>query len=257
MTETLALTDLRLTEDDVAAVLDVYTSGWLTMGPRTEAFERTFAEHHGVTHAIAVSSGTAALHLTLLAAGIGAGDEVLVPATTFVADAAAVRYCGAEPVFVDSVGPADLGIDPEDAAARVGPRTRAILATHWLGYTCDLTALARLCDAAGLILVEDCAQSVLARDAEGRLAGTVGRAGCFSFFSKKQLACGEGGMVITDDDGLARDGALAALARDELDDLGAPPWTRRELRHHRHRLQLPHGRAARRAGDEPLAAPGR
>ncbi len=203
MTETLALTDLKLTEDDVAAVLDVYASGWLTMGPRTETFERAFAEHHGVTHAIAVSSGTAALHLALIASGIGAGDEVLVPAMTFVADAAAVRYCGAEPVFVDSVGPADLGIDPEDAAAKIGPRTRAILATHWLGYACDLPALARLCDSAGLILVEDCAQSVLARDADGRLAGTVGRAGCFSFFSKKQLACGEGGMVITDDDGLA------------------------------------------------------
>ncbi len=207
MSWTVPLTDLKISEDDVAAVLEVLASGWLTMGPRTQEFERRFAERHHVPHAVAVSSGTAALHLALLAAGIGPGDEVLVPALTFIAGPAAVRYCGADPVFVDVYGPHDLNLDPADAAARIGPRTKAILATHWMGYACDLEALRRLCDEHGLILIEDCAQSILARDDRGRLTGTVGRAGCFSFFSKKQLSCGEGGMIITSDE------ALAARAR--------------------------------------------
>jgi dTDP-4-amino-4,6-dideoxygalactose transaminase len=154
-----------------------------------------------------VSSGTAAVHLALRAAGIGEGDEVLVPAMTFVAGAAAVRYCRGRPVLIESIGPEDLNIDPSDAARHVGPRTRAILATHWLGYACDLGALERLCSEHGLVLIEDCAQSIAARAADGRMTGTVGLAGCFSFFSKKQLAVGEGGMILTDDD------AIEATAR--------------------------------------------
>ena len=200
---TLPVADLQLSEEDVDAYLKVLESGWLTMGPRTRAFEEAFAERVGVRHAVAVSSCTAALHLTLRAAGIGEGDEVLVPAMTFVAGPGTVRHCGARPVFVEAVGPEDLNLDPDDAASLVGPRTRAILATHWLGYACDLAALERLCVEHGLILIEDCAQGIAARDATGRLAGTVGAAGCFSFFSKKQLAIGEGGMIITDDDAIA------------------------------------------------------
>jgi dTDP-4-amino-4,6-dideoxygalactose transaminase len=200
---TLPLTDLRLTEEDVAAFLAVLESHWLTMGPRTSEFEGVFADRFGSPHAVAVSSGTAALHLALLAAGIGEGDEVLVPAMTFVAGAAAVRYCGARPVLVESLGPHDLNLDPADAGRLVGPRTRAILATHWLGYACDLPALEHLCRERDLILIEDCAQSITARDVRGRLTGTVGAAGCFSFFSKKQLAIGEGGMVLTADEAIA------------------------------------------------------
>jgi dTDP-4-amino-4,6-dideoxygalactose transaminase len=207
MSWTLPLTDIALSEEDIEAFLGVLESGWLTMGPRTREFETVFAERFGAPHAVAVSSGTAALHLALLAAGIGEGDEVLVPAMTFVAGAAAVRYCGARPVLVDSVGPEDLNLDPHEAQRLVGPRTRAVLATHWLGYACNLDALERLCGEHGLILIEDCAQSITARDALGRLTGTVGAAGCFSFFSKKQLAIGEGGMILTADE------ALAARAR--------------------------------------------
>jgi dTDP-4-amino-4,6-dideoxygalactose transaminase len=199
----LPVADLQLSEADVAAVLEVYASGWLTMGPLTQSFERALAEMHGVPHGVAVSSGTAALHLAMVAAGIGPGDEVLVPAMTFVAGAAAVRYCGARPVFVESLGTADLGLDPDDARRRIGPRTKAILGTHWMGYACDLPALERLCAEFGLILLEDCAQSITARDSTGRLTGTVGTASCFSFFSKKQLSCGEGGMILTADDELA------------------------------------------------------
>jgi dTDP-4-amino-4,6-dideoxygalactose transaminase len=200
---TLPLTDLELSEEDVAAYLGVLESGWLTMGPRTREFEAAFAERFGVPHAVAVSSGTAALHLALLAAGIGHGDEVLVPAMTFVADAAAVRYCGARPVLVESIGAEDLNMDPRDSERHVGPRTRAVLASHWLGYACDLSALERLCRDRDLILIEDAAQSITARDAEGRLTGTVGVAGCFSFFSKKQLPVGEGGMILTSDESIA------------------------------------------------------
>ena len=203
MSWTLPLTDLELSEEDVAAYLGVLESGWLTMGPRTREFERAFAERFGAAHAVALSSGTAALHLALLAAGVGEGDDVLVPAMTFVAGAAAVRYCGARPVLVESLGPEDLNVDPVDAERRITPSTRAILATHWLGYACDLAALERLCQEHDLILIEDCAQSVTARDGRGRLTGTVGAAGCFSFFSKKQLAVGEGGMILTSEEAIA------------------------------------------------------
>jgi dTDP-4-amino-4,6-dideoxygalactose transaminase len=200
MSWAVPLTDVQLTEEDVAAFLAALERGWLTMGPRTREFELAFAERFGVKHAVAVSSGTAALHLALRAADIGEGDEVLVPAMTFVAGAAAVRHCGAQPVLIESIGPEDLNIDPQDAARHVSSRTHAILATHWLGYACDLGALEQLCSEHGLILIEDCAQSITARAADGRLTGTVGLAGCFSFFSKKQLAVGEGGMIVTADD---------------------------------------------------------
>jgi dTDP-4-amino-4,6-dideoxygalactose transaminase len=199
----IPLTDVVLSEEDIAAVLECLEGGWLTMGPRTDRFERAFAQFCDVPHAVAVSSGTAALHLALLAAGVGPGDEVLVPALTFVAAAAAVRYCGATPVFVDSIGATDLNLDPDDAARLITPRTRAILATHWMGYACDLEALGRLCADHDLLLIEDCAQSLTARAADGRLTGTIGTAGCFSFFSKKQLSVGEGGMVVTHDEALA------------------------------------------------------
>jgi dTDP-4-amino-4,6-dideoxygalactose transaminase len=202
MSWTLPLTDVQLSEEDIAAYLEVLEGGWLTMGPRTHEFEARFAERFGCHHAVAVSSGTAALHLALLAAGVGDGDEVLVPAMTFVAGAAAVRYCGARPVLIEPCGPEDLNLDPDDAAEHIGPHTRAILVTHWLGYACDLVAFEALCREHGLILIEDCAQSITARAADGRVTGTVGAAGCFSFFSKKQLTVGEGGMILTDDDAI-------------------------------------------------------
>jgi dTDP-4-amino-4,6-dideoxygalactose transaminase len=204
---TVPLTDVVLSEDDVASVLECLGDGWLTMGPRTEALERALAELLGAEHAVAVSSGTAALHLALLAAGVAPGDEVLVPAFTFVAGAGVVRHCGARPVFVEPCGPDDFNLDPDDAARRIGPQTRALLATHWMGYACDLPALERLCDRHGLLLIEDCAQSITAACVDGRLTGTVGAAGCFSFFSKHQLCVGEGGMIIT------ADGDIAAKAR--------------------------------------------
>jgi dTDP-4-amino-4,6-dideoxygalactose transaminase len=200
----VALTEVVVPEQDVQAVLDCLESGWLTMGPRTQAFEQALAEFVGTPHAVTVSSGTAALHLACLAAGIGAGDEVIVPAFTFVASASAARYVGAEPVLCDVRSPHDFNIDPADVARRITSRTKAVVAVHFCGYPADVAALRAVCDEHGLILIEDCAQAIGARiDEGGRQVGTVGELGAFSFFSKKQLCVGEGGMVATADDELA------------------------------------------------------
>jgi dTDP-4-amino-4,6-dideoxygalactose transaminase len=198
------LTEIEVPEQDVQAVLDCLESGWLTMGPRTKVFEEALAAFVDTPHAVTVSSGTAALHLACLAAGIGAGDEVIVPAFTFVASAAAPRYVGAEPVLCDVRSPLDFNIDPADAERRITPRTRAIVAVHFAGYPAGVAALRALCDERGLVLIEDCAQAIGARvDASERQVGTVGELGAFSFFSKKQLCVGEGGMVTTADERLA------------------------------------------------------
>jgi dTDP-4-amino-4,6-dideoxygalactose transaminase len=197
------LTDIAVPEEDVQAVLDCLESGWLTMGPRTKAFEEALSSFVGTPHAATVSSGTAALHLSCLAAGIGPGDEVIVPAFTFVASASAARYAGAEPVLCDVISPREFNIDPDDVARRITSRTRAIVAVHFCGYPAAIAALRALCDEHGLVLIEDCAQAIGATiDDAGRQVGTVGELGAFSFFSKKQLCVGEGGMVTSADDAL-------------------------------------------------------
>jgi dTDP-4-amino-4,6-dideoxygalactose transaminase len=200
------LFDLRLESEDIEAVMDALRSGWLTMGPRTAAFEEAFARHLGARHAVAVSSCTAALHLAYLAAGVGPGDEVIVPAMTFAATAAAAVYCGATPVFADVLGAHDLSLDPEDVASRITSRTRAVCVVHFAGYPAPVRELRALCDAHGIALIEDAAHAPMA-EVDGRMLGTWGLAGAFSFFSNKVLACGEGGLLATDDD------AVAALAR--------------------------------------------
>jgi dTDP-4-amino-4,6-dideoxygalactose transaminase len=197
------LFDLRLDDAAVQAVADTLRSGWLTMGPRTAEFEEAFAARLGVRHAVAVSSCTAALHLAYLAAGVGPGDEVIVPALTFVATAAAVRHCGGTPVIADIAGRRDFGISVEDVAARITPRTRAVCAVHYAGYPAEVEALRDLCDARGIALIEDAAHAPTGFTRAGHPLGTVGLAGCFSFFSNKVLSCGEGGLLATDDDGVA------------------------------------------------------
>jgi dTDP-4-amino-4,6-dideoxygalactose transaminase len=192
------LTDIEVPEQDVQAVLACLESGWLTMGPRTGSFEAALREFVGSPHAITVSSGTAALHLACLAARLGPGDEVIVPAFTFVASASAIRYVGATPVLCDVASPQDFNIDVADVERRITPRTRAVVAVHFCGYPAAIAELRALCDEHELILIEDCAQAIGARiDAAGRQVGTVGELGAFSFFSKKQLCVGEGGMVTT------------------------------------------------------------
>jgi dTDP-4-amino-4,6-dideoxygalactose transaminase len=202
----IPFTDLRLEPQDIEAVAETLRSGWLTMGPRTESFERAFAEQLGCRHALAVSSCTAALHLAYLAAGVGSGDEVIVPSLTFAATASAVIYAGGTPVFADIRGPHDLSIDPADVEGRITPRTKAIAAVHFAGYPAPVDELAELCRARGIALIEDAAHAPSATLA-GRKLGTFGLAGCFSLFSNKILSVGEGGLISTDDD------AVAELAR--------------------------------------------
>jgi dTDP-4-amino-4,6-dideoxygalactose transaminase len=203
VTWTVPLTAIELGEPDIEAVLDCLESGWLTMGPRTAEFEEAAADYLGARHVLAVSSGTSALHLALLAAGVGPSDEVIVPGLTFVASVSTVRFVGADPVMCEVRGPEDLNVDPEDVAARITPRTKAVVAVHFAGYSADMAALGGLCAAHDLVLVEDACQAMGGHDASGRRAGTVGTAGCFSLFSKSQLFVGEGGLVATDDDALA------------------------------------------------------
>jgi dTDP-4-amino-4,6-dideoxygalactose transaminase len=202
----IPLYDLRLEPEDVRAVMEVLESGGLTLGPRTAEFETAFARHLGVRHAVAVSSGTAALHLAYLAAGVGPGDEVIVPSLTFAATASAVLQCGGTPVFVDIVGSHDLGLDPADVERRIGPATKAVCAVHFAGYPAAVDRLRALCDAHGLALIEDAAHAPSAQLGDRKLGGW-GLAAAFSFFSNKILSCGEGGLLATDDDD------VAALAR--------------------------------------------
>lgn len=203
------LFDLRLTEGDLEAVAETLRSGWLTLGPRTQAFEEAFAAQLDCKHAVAVSTCTAALHLAYLAAGVGPGDEVIVPAMTFAATATAVLYCGATPVFADVIGLEDPSIDPEEVRKKITPRTKAVGIVHFAGYAAPVAELRELCDEHSLALIEDVAHapSAVASDPreEGakRKLGTWGSAGCFSFFSNKILSAGEGGLLATDDDAVA------------------------------------------------------
>ena len=193
------LADVVVPEDDIDAVADVYRSGWLSMGPQTEAFERDFARYTGARHALAVANGTAALHLICAAAGLGPGDEVVVPSMTFVATVNAVAYTGATPVFADVVSVTEPWLDPDAVAAVAGKRTKAIMTMAYGGHPGRTQALAAMARERGLVLLEDAAHAAGSRVA-GRHLGTFGMAGAFSFFSNKNLAVGEGGMVVTDDD---------------------------------------------------------
>ena len=193
------LADVEIGEDEIAAVVETYRSGWLSMGPRTEELEERFAAYTGSRHAIAVTNCTAALHLICIAAGLGPGDEVLLPSLTFVATASAIRYVGATPVFADVAGLERPWLSAEAVAAAVGPRTKAIMNMTYGGHPGDTAELAELADERDLILLEDAAHGLGGRLAD-RPLGTFGLAGAFSFFSNKNLPVGEGGMVVTDDD---------------------------------------------------------
>jgi dTDP-4-amino-4,6-dideoxygalactose transaminase len=184
------------------AVADVVRSGWWSMGPRVAEFERAFAELCDARHAFAVANGTAALHLALLALGLGAGDEVLVPSLNFVAAANTINHTGATPVFCDVIGPDDLTVDPEDLEAALTPRSRAILVMHYGGHACRMDEIIELAAARGLMVIEDAAHAP-GGEFNGRACGTLGAVGCFSFFSNKNLPVGEGGMVVTQDEALA------------------------------------------------------
>src|SRR5438132_6485322 len=196
------LSELEFDERELRGVLDALDSEWITAGPRTEAFENAFARLTETKEAVAVSNGTAALFLALKAIGIGPGDEVLVPSMTFVATAAAVIHCGAEPVLVDICGLDNPTMDPEDADSKITSRTKAILPVHYAGIPAEMDRLCALAEARGLLIVEDAAHAPGARFG-GRACGSFGEAGCFSFFGNKNITTAEGGMITTNDPDLA------------------------------------------------------
>src|SRR5918996_70816 len=196
------LSDLDVDAELLDAAREALASGWWSMGPRVGELEGDFSTFVGSRHALAVSNGTAALHLALLALGCGSGDEVVLPSLNFVAAANTVTRVGATPVFCDVLGPHDLNLDPSDLEAAIGPRTKAIVVLHYAGYACDMSAVMAVAERRGVVVIEDAAHAPGAT-LDGRALGTFGAVGCFSFFSNKNLPVGEGGMIVTDDDDLA------------------------------------------------------
>ena len=186
-------------EEEWQAVREPLMTGWLTQGPKVAAFEKAFAERHQVKHALAATSCTTALHLILAAMDIGPGDEVIVPAFTWVATANVVLYCGATPVLAD-VDRSSFNLDPQDVARKVGPRTKAIIAVHLFGLCADIDAIRAA--APGIPIVEDAACAA-GSGYRGKPAGALGTAAAFSFHPRKSITTGEGGMVTTDDGALA------------------------------------------------------
>ena len=208
-----------LGEEEIAEVVDTLRSGWLTMGPKTARFEEKFAARVGAAHAVAVSSCTAGLHLTLESLGVGPGDEVITSPYTFTSTVASILYTGATPVLVDTE-PGYPNIDPAAVERALSPRTKVILPVHFAGAPCDLTRLGHLADGQGAVLVEDAAHALPASYA-GRRIGSIGHATVFSFYAGKNMTTGEGGMVTTDDVELA-----AALRSRRLHGISRDAWKR-------------------------------
>jgi dTDP-4-amino-4,6-dideoxygalactose transaminase len=202
-------------DDDVAGVVATLRSGWLTTGPTTKRFEEAFAQALGVRAAIAVNSGTAAMHLALRVLGIQPGDDVVVPAYTFTATAEVVTYLGARPLLAD-VDPVTCNLRADDVARVLTPRTRAVMPVHIAGLPCEMTAIRELASGAGIAVVEDAAHAFPAREGR-RPVGTLGDAAAFSFYATKNLTTGEGGMLVLRDAALeehARVLALHGMSRD-------------------------------------------
>ncbi|MCL6508698.1 MAG: UDP-4-amino-4,6-dideoxy-N-acetyl-beta-L-altrosamine transaminase [Bryobacteraceae bacterium] len=189
-------------EDDIQAVVEVLRSDWLTTGPAVETFESSFAEFTGAAHAVAVSSGTAALHAAMFALGIGPGDEVIVPALTFAATANCIVFQGGTPIFAD-VDRGTLLLDAAEVERKVTPRTKAVIAVDYAGQPCDYDALQEVTGRYGLALVADACHS-LGATYKGRMTGTLADLTTFSFHPVKHITTGEGGMLTTDDAFLAR-----------------------------------------------------
>lgn len=198
---TVAIAKPSFGPEEERAVVEVLRSGWVTQGPRVAEFETRFAQAVGAEEAVAVSSATTALFLSLHALGIGAGDEVVVPSLTFIASVNAIVHAGATPVFVD-VDPLTYDLDPDAFAAAIGPRTKAVMVVHQLGMPADLDAIEAAARDAGVTVVEDAACAIGSRY-RGRPIGSSGRLVCFSFHPRKVLVTGEGGMITLADSALA------------------------------------------------------
>jgi dTDP-4-amino-4,6-dideoxygalactose transaminase len=196
-------------ETSIKAVAEVLESGWVTRGPKTAAFEEAFSRYVGARHAIGLSSCTAGLHLALVALGIGPGDEVITSPITFPATANVILHQGARPVFAD-VDALTLNIDPERIAAKITPRTRAIIPVHFAGHPCRMEAILALARQHRLHVIEDAAHAIEAACPAGKV-GAIGDFTAFSFYATKNLTTGEGGMLTTNDDSLAERARILSL----------------------------------------------
>ena len=220
----------ELDASDLEAVLEVLRSGRLALGPETAAFERALAAYVGVPHAVAVNSGTAALHLIVKALDIGPGDEVLVPSFTFAASVNAFLYEGAAPVFVEPE-PDTYNLDVADLERRITPRTRAIMAVDVFGHPADWDGLERVARRHGLVVIDDCCEAIGATY-RGRRLGSFGVAGAFAFYPNKQMTTGEGGMIVTGDAQLAE--RCRSCANQGRGAMG--PWLQHERLGHNYRM---------------------
>lgn len=224
----IALTDLAYDETEVQAVTEVLRSRWLTMGPCVAEFEAQVQQAFNVNCAIMVSNGTTALHLALRVIDCSPADEVIVPALTFVATANAVLYCGATPVFADIVSLTEPNISPSAIAGLLSPRTKAVIVVHYAGYSCRMEEIKSVLDeymqktGRKIWLIEDAAHSIGGKSGNGEWLGCAGDIGCFSFFSNKNLATGEGGLILTNNPELG--GRLRLLRSHSM--------TRTTLEHH-------------------------
>ncbi len=195
---------LNYDDKESRAVRDVIDSGWITMGDKTKEFENKFSNLLGgkSIYSTAVSSGTASLHMALLGLGIGSGDEVIIPALTFVANINVVKIVGATPVLADCSNYNNWNVSAETIKAQITPKTKAVIVVHFAGYPCEMDKIVTLCKRRGLYLIEDVAHAPDAKY-KGKACGTFGDYGCFSFFTNKNLSVGEGGMLITKNKQLA------------------------------------------------------
>jgi dTDP-4-amino-4,6-dideoxygalactose transaminase len=210
-------------DEEIASVIETLRSGWLTTGPRARELEQRFAAYVGAPHAIATSSCTTALHLALLAAGVGPGDEVVTTSFTWPATTNAIIHAGATPVFAD-IEPGSLNVDAGSMEAAIGPRTRALLPVHFAGAPCDMDAIEALARGRGLSIVEDAAHAV-ETTVGGRKVGSIGDFTCFSLYATKSLAGGEGGVVTT-----ASDEAAERLRLLRAQGITRDPWRRQQTR---------------------------
>jgi len=242
VTDAIPLSRPDITDAEIRAVVEVLKSGRLALGRRVPEFERLVAQRCGRSHAVAVNSGTAGLHLALLALGIGPGDEVITPAFSFVASANCILHAGATPVFVDCE-PKSLNIHPKNVEDAISPRTRAIIAVDVFGNPAHLPELEALAHKYEIPLIEDCCEALGSR-AGGRPAGSFGRVGVFSFYPNKQVTTAEGGIVVTDDDHLAaycRSVRNQGRAPDHDTGPGLGSWLSHERLGYNYRLSELHG----------------
>lgn len=196
------LFDLHFENEEKEAVLEVLDSNWISAGHKTKVFEDKFAKQIGAVYAVAVNSGTAALHLAVLSLHIGPGDEVIVPSFTFAATVNAVKYTGAKPVFADIISREDLTISPADIQKKITERTKAIIVMHYAGFACHMDEILAIAGNHQLAVIEDAAHAPAATY-HGKMLGTLGTVGAFSFYSNKNITTAEGGMVVTNNSEIA------------------------------------------------------